>query len=186
MQALFFVVRTLIDLYILAFVLRLVLQWARADFYNPFSQFIVRVTNPLVIPGRRMLPAAGRLDTATLVAILLLEILATYLLTWLVMGSEPGAAFPQPLTMGIYALLRTVVAVFNLLFFAVLIRVILSWVSPGVHSPVTAVLWAVTEPVMAPIRRLIPPIGGLDISPLFVLIALQALRMLVSLPRYLA
>ncbi len=186
MRALFFVIKTLLDLYILAFVLRLVLQWARADFYNPFSQFIVRVTNPLVIPGRRLLPAAGRLDTATLVAIILLEVLATYLLTWLVMRSVPGSALPPPLAMAVYALLRTLLAFFNLLFFAILIRVILSWVSPGVHSPVTAVLWSVTEPVMAPVRRVIPPIGGLDISPLFVLIGLQALRMLVQLPSYLA
>ncbi len=186
MQALFFVVKTLLDLYILAYVLRLVLQWARADFYNPFSQFIVRVTNPLVIPGRRLLPAAGRLDTATLVAILLLEIVATYLLTWMVMSGAPGVMLPHPLTMIVYAFLRTVVAILNLMFFAILIRVILSWVSPGVHSPVTAVLWSVTEPVMAPVRRLIPPIGGLDLSPIFVLIALQALRMLVKLPPFLA
>jgi len=79
-----------------------------------------------------------------------------------------------------------VVAILNLMFFAILIRVILSWVSPGVHNPVTAVLWSVTEPVMAPVRRLIPPIGGLDLSPIFVLIALQALRMLVKLPPFLA
>lgn len=186
MQAIFFIVKTLLDLYILAYVLRLVLQWARADFYNPFSQFIVRITNPLVIPGRRLLPAAGKLDTATLVAIVLLEVLATYLLSWLVISEVPGALFPPPLTMGLYALLRTVVAVINLLFFAILIRVILSWVSPGTHSPVTAVLWSITEPVMAPVRRLIPPIGGLDLSPVFILIGLQALRMLISLPPFLS
>lgn len=178
MQAIIFITKTLIDLYILAYVLRLTLQWARADFYNPFSQFIVRITNPLVIPGRRVLPAIGKLDTATLLAIFILEVVAILVLWWLY-----GASWPPPVgQLLVYALLRTLVAFINLFFFAILIRVILSWVSPGAHSPVTAIIWSVTEPVMAPVRRVIPPMGGLDISPLFVLIGLQALRMLISLP----
>ncbi len=178
MQAIIFITKTLIDLYILAYVLRLTLQWARADFYNPFSQFIVRITNPLVVPFRRVLPAIGKLDTGTLLAIILLELLAIVLLWWLYDAPWPPPAAPVLA----YALLRTLVAFINLFFFAILIRVILSWVNPGTHSPVTAIIWSVTEPVMAPVRRLIPPIGGLDISPLFVLIGLQALRMLISLP----
>ncbi len=182
MNAVIFVTKTLIDLYILAYVLRLVLQWARADFYNPFAQFIMRATNPLVLPGRRVLPAVGRLDTATLLAILLLEALAVALLWWLY--GKPWL-LDAPRLMA-YASLRTIVAFLNLFFFAIIIRVILSWVSPGVHSPVTAIIWAVTEPVMAPVRRLVPALGGLDLSPLFLLIGLQALRMLVSLPYGLA
>ncbi len=181
MRAVIFIVKTFIDLYILAYVLRLILQWARADFYNPFSQFIVRVTNPLVIPGRRLLPAIGRLDTATLLAIFLLELAAILVLRWLDAGT-----FALPIQyLALWGAMRTVVAFINLFFFAILIRVILSWVNPGIHSPVTAVIWSITEPLMAPVRRLIPAIGGLDISPIFLLIGLQALRMLISLPGFL-
>jgi len=178
MNAVIFISKTLIDLYILAYVLRLVLQWTRADFYNPFSQFIMRITNPLVLPGRKLLPAIGRTDTATAVAILVLEILAVVFLFWLITGALPS----QPAQVLLYAFLRTVVAFINLFFFAIIIRVIQSWISPGTHSPVTAVIWSITEPLMAPVRRLIPDIGGLDISPLFVIIGLQALRMLIPLP----
>lgn len=182
MNAVIFVSKTLIDLYILAYVVRLVLQWARADFYNPLSQFIVRITNPLVLTGRRVFPAIGRLDTASLVAVIVLEILAVSFLYWLIAGALPR----QPAQILLYALLRTIVAILNLFFFAILIRVLLSWISPGAHSPVTAVIWSVTEPLMAPMRRLIPAVGGLDISPIFILIGVQALRMLIPLPAGLA
>lgn len=178
MQAVIFISKTLIDLYILAYVLRLVLQWTRADFYNQFSQFVLRITNPLVLPGRKFLPAMGRIDTATLLAIILLEILAVVFLYWLITGALPA----RPAEVMFYAMLRTVIAFINLFFYAIIIRVIQSWVSPGAHSPVTAVIWSITEPLMAPVRRLIPDIGGLDISPLFVIIGLQALRMLIPLP----
>lgn len=182
MKAVIFVSQTLIDLYILGYVVRLILQWARADFYNPFAQFIMRITNPLVLPGRRLLPAVGRLDTATLVAILLLEALAVILLWWLY-----GKVWQlDGLLLLVYTLERTALAVLNLFFFAIIIRVILSWVSPGVHSPVTTILWAITEPLMAPVRRLIPDMGGIDLSPLFILIGLQALRMLIPVPPWLA
>ncbi len=178
MNAVIFISKTLIDLYILAYVLRLVLQWVRADFYNPFSQFVMRITNPLVLPGRKLLPAMGRVDTATLLAIVLLEILAVVFLVWLISGTLPA----RPAEVLLYAALRTLVAFINLFFFAIIIRVIQSWVSPGAHSPITAVIWAITEPLLGPVRRLIPDIGGLDISPLFVIIGLQALRMLIPLP----
>ncbi|NNF52231.1 MAG: YggT family protein [Gammaproteobacteria bacterium] len=178
MNAIIFVSKTLIDLYILSYVLRLVLQWVRADFYNPFSQFIMRITNPLVLPGRKLLPAVGRIDTATAVAILLLEILAVVFLYWLITGALPS----RPGEVLLYAALRTIVAFINLYFFAIIIRVIQSWIAPGTHNPVTAVIWSITEPLMAPVRRLIPDIGGLDLSPLFVIIGLQALRMLIPLP----
>ena len=181
MRALIFIVKTFIDLYILAYVLRLILQWARADFYNPFSQFIVRATNPLVIPGRRILPAIGRLDTATLVAIFLLELGAILILRWL----DAGMLGLPPKYVALWTLMRTAVAFINLFFFAILIRVLLSWVSPGTHSPVTAIIWSITEPVMAPVRRLIPPMGGFDFSPILILVGLQALRMLISLPAFL-
>lgn len=178
MNAVIFISKTLIDLYILAYVLRLVLQWARADFYNPFSQFIMRITNPLVLPGRRFLPAIGRIDTATVAAILLLEVLAVLFLHWLIVGALPA----QPAQVLVLAALRSIVAFINLFFFAIIIRVIQSWISPGTHSPVTAVIWSITEPLMAPVRRVIPVMGGLDLSPLFLIIGLQALRMLIPLP----
>ncbi|CAN5200702.1 YggT family protein [soil metagenome] len=181
MSAALFLVKTLFDLYIITFLLRFALQWVRADFHNPLSQFIMRVTNPLVLPLRRIVPSVSGLDLATLIAALMLELLATVVIFWMVPGGFPSAGL-----LLYWVVLRLIVTTLRLYFFLVLIYVILSWVSPGTYNPVSQALSSLTEPVLRPIRRLIPPIGGLDLSPLFVLIGLQALIILMPLPTVLA
>jgi YggT family protein len=175
-NALIFLVKTLLDLYVLTFLLRVLLQWVRADFYNPLSQFIVRVTNPLVRPLRRVVPAVGRLDTATVLVILLLEIAATALL----LAMATGGALPGAGTLVYLAVLRSVVLLLRLYFVAILISVILSWVGRDARHPLVGMLNSLVEPVLGPVRRLLPTIGGLDLSPLVVLLFIQAA--LIAIP----
>ena len=172
---LFFIIQTLFELYVLTFLLRLVLQWSRADFHNPISQFIVQVTNPIVVPLRRVVPPWRGVDMATVLAILGLELVGTAALFWLRTGEVPGAGLLLYLTV-----LRTLVMVLRMYVFAVLIYAILSFISPGTYNPVTSVLASICEPVLRPVRRVIPPIAGIDLSPLFVIILLQAL--LIAIP----
>jgi|CXWL01.1.fsa_nt_gi YggT family protein len=180
-NALVFILRTLFDLYVLTFVLRLLLQWAAVDKRNPLVQFILRITNPLVIPLRRLLPAIGRIDTATIVTLLGLQVVGTALLVRI--GCVGEAAIWQILAL---AMLSVVKLALNVFTWAIILYVVLSWVSPGGYNPGAALVAAVVEPVLAPFRRLIPPIGGLDLSPLFALIAIQALSMLVPVDRVLS
>jgi YggT family protein len=180
-NALLFILRTLFELYVLTFALRLVLQWAAVDKRNPLVQFILRVTNPLVIPLRRVLPSIGRIDTATVVALLVLEIAGTALLVRIGCVGDP--AIWQMLSLAALSVVRLALNVFT---WSIIIYVILSWVSPGGYNPAAALVAAIVEPVLAPIRRLIPLIGGIDLSPLFALIALQALAMLLPTNRVLS
>jgi YggT family protein len=179
--ALLFVVKTLLDLYLIAYILRFLLQWTRADFHNPLSQFILRITDPIVRPLRRVVPSWRGMDLATVVALLLLQLAVTAVLVLMATGNAVG-----PGALIYYAVLRILVGTIRLYFFAILVHVILSWVSPGHWSPLTSVLHSLTNPVLKPVRRLIPPIGGIDLSPLFVLIGLQALLIMIRLPGYLA
>jgi YggT family protein len=174
-----FLVRTLADLYLLTYLLRFILQWVRADFYNPLSQFVLRVTNPLVLPARRMLPAVRGVDLPTLVVLLLLECLVTWGLLRLV-GVSPGAD-----TFILWVLLRLVGLALWFYSVAILIYVVLSWIGPGGYNPMSAILADLTEPVLRPARRILSPIAGLDLSPLLVLILIQALLMALPLPQYL-
>lgn len=180
-NALLFIVKTLFDLYVLTFALRLILQWAAVDKRNPLVQFILRVTGPLVIPLRRVLPPIGRIDTATVVALLGLQVVGTYLLVRIGCIGEP--AIWQILSQAMLGVVRLVLNVFT---WSIIIYVVLSWVSPGTYNPAAAVIAAIVEPVLAPFRRLIPLIGGIDLSPLFALIALQALSMLIPTGRILS
>jgi YggT family protein len=177
-DALVFVLRTLFDLYVLTFALRLVLQWAAVDKRNPLVQFVLRITNPLVIPLRRLLPSIGRIDTATVVVLLALQIVGTTLLVRIGCAVEP--AIWQILALAVLSIIKVALNVFT---WAIIVYVVLSWVSPGGYNPGAAVVAAIVEPVLAPVRRLIPLIGGLDLSPLFALIALQALAMLLPVDR---
>jgi YggT family protein len=179
--ALFYVLKTLLDLYLIAYILRFLLQWARADFHNPLSQFILRITDPVVRPLRRLVPGWRGLDLSPLIALLLLQLVVTAMLFFLATGGSIGIGM-----LFYYAVLRIVVGTIRLYFFAILVHVILSWVSPGQWNPLISVLHSLVAPVLRPVRRVIPPIGGLDLSPLFVLIGLQALLIMVRLPGYLA
>jgi YggT family protein len=175
-DALIFIGRTLLELYIITFVLRLILQWVRADFRNPLTQFVLRITNPLVLPLRRFVPPIASLDTATLIVILLLEVFLTMGLVALVCTGGGDVVHVIMLT-----LLRTVYLVMRIYLFIILIYVLLSWISPGTYNPAATLLASIAEPVLKPLRSIIPSIGGLDLSALFTMIGIQALTMLLPI-----
>ena len=172
--AIAFVIRAVASLYILVLLLRLFLPWVRADFHNPLAQAILRLTSPLVVPVRRLLPPIGRIDTATVVVAFAVQYLAV-LVTMLLNGVRPRV-IPIVITSCIELLLLTI----NLFFWLIIIRVVLSWVGGGSYNPAIAMIHALTEPLLRPVRRLIPPLGGLDISAVVVSIALISLTIIVN------
>ena len=174
-----FLLRTLFDLYIVAVALRFLLQWVRADFYNPISQFLIKVTNPPLRPLRRVIPGYAGMDLAALLLMLLLKMLELSLLSLIAGGPIP--ALPGLLVISLAEILSLVIWIFII---AVLIQVVLSWVNPGAYNPATVLLYRLTEPLLAPARRLIPPIGGLDLSPIAVFIFLQLSLILLIQPLY--
>lgn len=176
-----FLISTLFQIYILVVMLRFLLQWVRADFYNPVSQFIVKVTNPFLKPLRRIIPGWAGLDIAALVLMLGLQCIALFLIL-LLRGS--GVSLGVLLLLSITELVELA---FNVFIFAIIIQAVLSWINPGTYNPVSAILYNLTEPLLRPARRLLPPMHGFDLSPLLVIIALQVIKMLVIPPlRYLA
>jgi YggT family protein len=169
-----FLITTLFDLYITLVMLRLIMQRVRADFYNPISQFIVKVTNPPLIPLRRLIPGWAGIDIAAIVLMLALQSIAFTLLL-LLRGSALG-----PFVIINLAFAELVSMAFNIFIFAIIIQAIISWVNPAGHyNPVSAILRSITEPLLRPARRYIPPISGIDLSPLAVLMVLQLLKLLI-------
>lgn len=169
-----YLVGTLIDLYVGAVLLRLLLQWVRADFYNPLSQFLIKVTNPVLVPLRRLVPSVGRLDTASVVLMLLLEFLGIWLVS--LIGSQT-IPWQQIVTFGVLKLLMTLLMTY---FFLIIISVILSWLGQGLRHPFIPLVYQLTEPVLRPFRKVIPPIAGIDLSPMFALITIRFLMLLLG------
>ncbi|MBF1803324.1 YggT family protein [Alloalcanivorax profundimaris] len=166
------------SVYIFIVLTRFVLQVARADFYNPISQFVLRATNPLLAPLRRIIPGYRGLDIASLVLVVVLIVVKALMLTTLQRGGIPDGIGPVLL---VYTLQELATLLLNYIFWAVLIRVILSWVAPDPSNPIVRVVIQITEPIMAPCRRLLPDMGGLDLSPLIVLLGVQFLKILFQL-----
>lgn len=167
-QALYFIIKTLTQLYLLVLLLRFWLPILGADFRNPLAQGILRVTSPLVVPVRRFVPSIGRLDTSTILIAYVIQFLTVLLL--LTIGGYMVDTIPIMVT----TFIELAVLSLNLFFFVILIKIILSWVAPHTHNYATALLTTLAEPVLRPFRRIIPSIGGLDISPIFAIILLQA------------
>jgi YggT family protein len=174
MTALIFIVDTLLSLALFVVLARLLLQWARADFRNPIAQAVVRITNPLILPLRRILPPVRKVDTASVVAVLLVAIIKVGVLFALTGYGTPGVElWVRTIAVElVQALLRTY-------FYAILLYALLSLIAPGGYSPLQSVLASVCEPVLRPFRRLIPPIAGIDLSPLWAVIAIQAILLLL-------
>jgi len=168
-SALVFIVNALTSLYLLVLLLRFWLPWLRADFRNPLAQGILKLTSPVIIPLRRIVPSFGRLDTATVMVAFVVQYLGI-LLILLIFGTS--ATFSVIATT---AIVKLVLLSVNLFMFAIFVRIILSWISPGQYNPATAIISTLTEPLLRPVRRLIPALGGFDISPIFVIIALGAI-----------
>ena len=173
-----FLINTLFSLYIMAVLLRFLLAIVRADFYNPVSQFLVKVTNPPLLPMRRIIPSAGRIDTSALLLMLLLQMAALGLIA-LLRGSEISVG-----ALLILSIAELLALLLNVFLFAILIQVIMSWINPGAYNPAVSLLYSLTEPVLGPCRRLVPPFSGIDLSPLVALIAIQLAKMLLLPPLY--
>ena len=174
MAALLYLIDTLLSLAQLVFLLRLLLQWARADFRNPLLRAIVQLSNPVLVPLRRLLPAAGQLDTASVLVVVALALLRVSMSTLL-----GGLGLPPVLLWIGLATLQIVRQVLWVYFFAIFLYATLSLIAPGTYSPAQALLTSMCEPVLRPFRRLIPPLANLDLSPLWAGILIQALLILV-------
>ena len=155
--------------------LRFWMQWVHANFRNPIGQFIISVTNPLVIPLRKVIPSIGAIDTATLMLAYAIVIIKIVLLMTL------AGVSPEWIRLIVYSLGAIIEASIYIFMAAILIQIIASWINPHSYHPVVEIARSISEPLMAPARRLIPPIGGLDFSPIVVIIFLNlSLRLIVA------
>jgi len=174
MSAIIYIVETLLSLALFVVLARLLLQLTRADFRNPIAQAIVQLTNPLIVPLRRVLPPIGKLDTASVVAVLLVAAVEVAVLSAL-----RGAGLPDWLTWLDALALEIAHTLLWTYCYAILIYWLLSFIAPGGYSPLQSVLTSLCEPVLKPFRRIIPPVAGLDLSPLWATIAIQAILILI-------
>ncbi|ETK19616.1 YGGT family protein [Pseudomonas sp. FH4] len=169
-----YVLQTLGSLYLLIVLLRFVLQLVRANFYNPLCQFAVKATQPLLKPLRRVIPSLFGLDMSSLVLAILVQ-LALMALTLLLTYGTTG----NFLQLMVWALIGVTALFLKIFFFALIISVILSWVAPGSHNPGAELVNQICEPALAPFRKILPNLGGLDISPILAFMVLKLLDMLV-------
>ena len=169
-------IQTLFGLYILVVLLRFLLQLVRADFYNPISQFIVKATQPVIGPMRRIIPGFSGIDLASLVLMFGLQCIEIWLLLG-IHGKPPTV--PGIAILAVAELLKLTIYLF---FFSIIVQVVLSWLNPHAHNPITVLIFRLNEPMLRPARRLLPPFSGIDLSPLLVLVALQLALILIVRP----
>ena len=171
-----FLIQVIFGAYIMVVMLRFLLQLVKADFYNPVSQFVIKVTSPPLRPLRRIIPGIGGVDVSSIVLMWMLKSLELALI--MVIGGLGTSLLPA-LAWSIPELISLFINVF---LFAILIQVIISWVNPGGYNPIIGLLNSITEPLLGPARRIVPPISGLDLSPMLVMIGLMLLKMLLLPP----
>ncbi len=162
-------------LYLMAILLRFLLQVAKADFYNPISQAVVRITDPLVRVFRNFIPGYKGIDFSTLILALLVEAVAICVLILLYGGSLPSPGFIVT-----WAFVGVLYFMINIYYYAIIASIIMSFVmlfsgSTNPH-PILRLIWQLTEPVMAPVRKVVPPMGGLDFSPIFIFIIIGLIQ----------
>jgi len=171
-----FLIDTLFSLYILAVLLRFLLQWCGADFYNPISQFLVKVTHPPLRILRRFVPSIGKIDTSSLILVLSLQMLADFSIL-LLKGVTINIG-----ALTILSITQLVSLLINVFIFAVFARAILSWLNPGTFNAASSILATLTEPLLDICRKVIPDLGGIDLSPLAALLLLQLAKMVILPP----
>jgi YggT family protein len=171
-----FLIRTVFGLFLMLVMLRLLLQMVRADFYNPISQFIVRATSWSLKPLRRIIPGLAGIDLASVVLLLAVQMLSIFLIS-LSRGMTVSIA-----GIAVLAVAELINLVFTIYLITIIAMAVLSWIGPGTYNPLTSLLYTLNEPVLRPIRRLIPVFSGIDLSPLIALIAIQLLKILLVGP----
>jgi len=169
-----FLVEVLFSLYIVAVVIRLLLGFARASFHNPLSQFLVKVTNPVLVPLRRFIPAIGSIDTS---AVLLAYGLTLVKISLLFLISRGAIMFPESLFIAFGDLLKTIIWVYII---ALILQAVISWVGSAQGNPVSPLINSLTNPILRPIRKFVPLIGMMDLSPLVAILGLNILLIIVQ------
>jgi YggT family protein len=169
------IIQTLGSLYLLVVMLRFLFQLVRADFYNPLSQFVVKATNPLLIPLRKIVPGIYGIDVASLILALIVQYIAIQLTAFVF-----GFGVINPIHVLMWAAVGILSLTANIFFWGLLIMVIASWVAPQSYNPALLLVRQLVEPVCTPFRRLIPPMGGLDISIIFAFLALNVVQILIK------
>lgn len=168
-DALTFIIGSIAQLFVFVLILRFLLPWFRADFRNPLAQAILKITSPLVVPLRRIVPPIGRVDTATILVTFIVLYLTVLVITRIL---QAPAGFPE---IAISSLVYMPLLTLRLYMFLIIVRIILSWVSQGGYNPAIAVIYTLTDPVLRPFQRIIPRLGTFDISPIFAIIIVGAL-----------
>lgn len=169
-----FLINTLFNIFIFLFMIRLVLVWAGANYFDPVTQFVTKLTDFVVKPLRRILPNVRRFEIASIVILLVLEVVKYFLTTFLMFG------IPDIVGIIIIAFADTGKGILQIFFYAIIIQALLSWIQP--YATVNQLLYQITSPIMAPLRRIIPTLNGIDITPIPALILLQLLMLVVAEP----
>jgi len=176
-QAALYLIEIVFGLYILAVLLRYLLARVRADFYNPLSQFLVKITNPPIKPLRRIIPGYLGIDWPSIILLFFLQGLEIIMIALVSNGHIPAP--PGLIVLIIANLLKTVIYVH---MFIIIIQIVISWVNPGAYNPITVIMYQLSEPILKPARRLIPPAGGFDFSPMIAIIVMQLMIILLVSP----
>jgi len=175
-----FLISTLINMYVMVLLLRMLLPFVRANFYNPISQFIVALTDPIIKPLRRIVPSYKKIDLPVLLLLFFIQMLKLTILFLVTRGT-----LGSPLGISTWVVGDTLDQLTTMYFYAIIIRVVLSWIAMGGYmgaSPLQEILFLITEPVLAPFRRFIPQIQGIDLSPLAVLISIKLIEIIFIYP----
>ncbi|MDA3934708.1 MAG: YggT family protein [Gammaproteobacteria bacterium] len=165
---------TLFSLFAALVVMRGLLQWSRGDYFNPVSKIIVKLTDPVLAPMRKLLPAIGRIDTASVIMVLLLQWMAVNILLWPV---QHNVSWLTGLHWALLKSLHLLLMTWLILIFA---NVVISWLGQQTRHPIIPLIYQLSEPLLRPIRRILPTLGGLDFSPLVVILLLQFLMILIG------
>lgn len=171
-----YLVELVFGLYIYAVLLRLIFQLVRADFYNPIAQIVVKITDPALRPLRRFIPGFAGLDIASLALVVILQIV-NLVLVLVISGHIPAIAGVPIMTVA-----ELLTKLYYIFLVAIIIQAVISWINPAAYTPITQLLYSLTNPLLKPVQKHIPPIGGLDLSPLFAIVALQLAMMLLIAP----
>ena len=173
-QIAIFLVEAIFSLYIGAVVIRLLLGFARANFNNPLSQFLVKVTNPVLVPMRRFIPSIGKIDTSAVILAYGLTIIKVSLLYLIIRGA---IMFPESLLVATGELIKTIIWVYII---ALILQAVISWVGSAQGNPVSPLIHSLTNPIVRPIRKIVPLIGMMDLSPLIAILGLNVLLIVVN------
>ncbi len=176
-----YVIQSVVDLYVIVILLRIVMQFFGVNYYNQIAQLVTTLTNPLILPLRRVVPRTPLIDSATVVLLLSVQCLKFIMVSVVVSGS-----FPHLGALGLWVLGDSIQALINVFFYAILLTVVvglmMSFSNPMMHNPLLDALTQITEPLMRPVRRIIPPVAGFDFSPLPVMLGLKVAGFLIAMP----